>query len=184
MKRVGPKRFGITGAMKLLVAALLLPGILSSVAPLASVSAGTICKRACCAALKAHSSGSCADGSCYASLKRNRHRTRHRPAANYSDTLCGPGKYESWSKTRPPRTESRTATDPVRIAATVGKPCPPECSGSMLNSSSQRNSAAISCSPNVRPAAIHQISLASTHAQLSEGSCRDCAPRGPPLTLS
>ena len=183
MKRSVAKRFGIRGATKLVVVAFLLTGILSSVAPLASVSAGTICKRACCAAMAAHSAGSCADGSCHASLKRSRRHANHRSAANYSDKLCGPRKFEIESKTRPPLNE-RAATDPAQVAATFGSPCPPECSGTVSNSGSQRNSAAISSSADACHVAIHQISLASTHPRLSEASCRDCAPRGPPLSLS
>jgi hypothetical protein len=68
--------------------------------------------------------------------------------------------------------------------AAFGTPCPSECAGTLANSSSRHNSAAISVSSDPDTAAPQRTNLYSTHAQLSQVSCRECAPRGPPLSFS
>ena len=176
MNRLMANRFRILGATKILVAAFLLIGTLATVVPLRSVSASTTCRLACCAKRAPHSAGSCADGTCHTSLKRNRRQARHRAVAN---DLCGLVQ-KSDTKTRP-RLEVSAKGTPIEIASAFGKPCPPECSGTLANSNSQRNSATISGYADANPATVKRPSFTSTRAHLPEMRCGECAPRGPPV---
>jgi len=168
-----------------LVAAILLFGIFASVVPLETVLASPACRLACCAKRAPHSAGSCADGSCHASLKRKRREARHHSTSNPIKELCGLGrKSEIENKTRPRMNLASTKTETDAAAAAFATSCPVECSGTLANSSFQRNSAAMSVSTNQGQEPLHRTRVCSTDAQPSEVSCRDCAPRGPPLPLS
>jgi len=181
MNRLPAKRFRYLGALEFLVAALLLFATMAGVAPLQSVSASAACRLACCAKRAAHAARSCADGTCHASLKRTR-RSTHRAAVNHTADLCGlTGKPETKTRLRSP--VANRGPVPVQVTSAVGKPCPSECSGTLANSNSQRNSAAVSGSVTAASATLHQISFTSTERSLSEARYRECAPRGPPLNL-
>jgi hypothetical protein len=185
MNRLAVKRSGILSATRLLVAALLLCGLFFSVVPFQTVLASPACRLACCAKRAPHSAGSCADGSCHASLRRKRRALNHNRTSNTTSELCGLAfKSAVENKTRPRINLASTTIAPAEAAATFGRPCPPECSGTVANSNSQRNSATISVSSDAGPAALQRTSFHSTHAQLSDVTCRECAPRGPPLPLS
>jgi hypothetical protein len=178
------KSFRVLGVARLLVAAILLFGIFASVVPLETVLAGPACRLACCAKRAPHSAGSCADGSCHASLKRKRREARHHSTSNPIKELCGLGrKSEIENKTRPRMNLASTKTE-TDAAAAFQTSCPVECSGTLANSSFQRNSAAMSVSTNPGQEPLHRTRVSLTDAQPSEVSCRDCAPRGPPLPLS
>jgi hypothetical protein len=177
MNRLMANRFRTFGATKILVAALLLIGTLATVVPLRSVSASTTCRLACCARRAPHSAASCADGTCHTSLKRNQRQTRHRTVAN---DLCGLVQ-KSDTKTRPRSGVSNTEINQRQVASAFGKSCPSDCSGTLANSNSQRNSATISGYADTTPAAVKRLSFTSTRAQLPERPCGECAPRGPPV---
>jgi len=180
MKRIEAKRFRVLSATRFLVAALLIIGTLAGLVSLQSDAASTTCRLACCAKRAAHSAVSCADGTCHASLKRNRRRARQRLSSNPGADLCGlTRKLEM--KTQPRADASHTATEPVQITTALGKPCPPECSGTLSNSTSQRNSAAVSGFVEMSPASLQHSSFVSTNARLCEISWRKYAPRGPPV---
>jgi hypothetical protein len=184
MNRLAAKRFRVLRVTRFLVAAFLLFGIVASIVPLKSALASPACRLACCAKRASHSAGSCADGSCHASLRRKR-PVRHHSSSNATSELCGLArKFTVDNKTRPRIILASTKTEAAAAMAAFGTPCPSECSGTLANSSSQRNSAAISVSSDADLAAPQRTSILSTHAQLSRVSCRECAPRGPPLPIS
>ena len=184
MNRPAPKHSRVLSVTRLLVAAFLLFGVVAGIVPLPSALASPACRLACCAKRAAHSAGSCADGSCHASLRRKRRSVRHDSTSNASE-LCGLAlKSKVNNQTRPRVILASTKTEAAKAMAAFGTPCPNECSGTLANSSSQRNSAAISVSSDPDTAAPLRTSLHSTHAQLSQVSCGECAPRGPPLSFS
>jgi hypothetical protein len=185
MNRLAAKRFRVFSAPRFLVAAFLLFGISASVVPLQTVLANPACRLACCAKRTPHSAGSCADGSCHASLKRKRRTARHHTTSNSTRELCGLARKSAVEiKTSPPNNLANTRTEPAEATAALGTPCPTECSGAVANSTSHRNSAATSVSTDAGLVPLQLTSFDSTHAQLSEVSCGECAPRGPPFVLS
>jgi hypothetical protein len=184
MNRPTPKHFRVLSVTRLLVAAFLLFGFVAGIVPLPSASASPTCRLACCAKRAAHSAGSCGDGSCHASLRRKRRSVRHDSTSNARE-LCGLArKFAVDNQTRPRIILASTKTEGAKAMAAFGTPCPSKCSGTLANSSSQRNSAAVSISPDPDTAAPQRTSFHSTHAKLSQVSCRDCAPRGPPPSFS
>jgi hypothetical protein len=185
MNRLAAKRFRTFSATRLLLAAFLLFGIFAGAVPLQAVLASPACRLACCAKRTPHSAGSCADGSCHASLKHKGRAARQHSASNFTRELCGlTRKSPVESKTRPVNNLASATTAAAEAASALGTPCPPECSGTVANSTSQRNSAATSVSIHARPVPLQRISLHSTHAKPTEVSCGECAPRGPPLAFS
>jgi hypothetical protein len=179
MKRFEAKRFRVLNATRFLVVALLIIGTLAGLVSLQSVSASTTCRLACCAKRAAHTGVSCAGGTCHAALKRNRRPTRPRLTSSGAD-LCGVTR-KLETKTRPRAYWSNTGTESVQAEAALGNPCPPECSGTLPNSNSQRNSATISGPVEMGPANLQHIRFASTNARVCEISYRKYAPRGPPV---
>jgi hypothetical protein len=185
MNRLATRQFRIVSVTRLLVAALLLVGIFASVLPLQTVWASPACLRACCAKRALHADGSCADGSCHASLRRKHRPVRHQSTSNGASEVCGLArKFEIENKTRPRIDVTTTKTETAGADVAVGKPCPPDCSGAAANLNSQRNSIAVSLPTHAGLIPLQRTSFLSTHALLSEVSIRDSAPRGPPLRLS
>lgn len=191
MNRFHLIRPGLRNGARVLLATSLLGVLLSSIAPLGSVSAGSMCTLSCCAARVPHAAGSCRDGSCQASLLASRKTEKHQRAkSEKGDHFCGLSR-QSLTRNFGRLTVahafgSRKANLPTSWAAAFVKPCQSGCGGSCgLTNSNQRNLAAV-----IGPGRPQDPAVAPTsdggghHAQLLTAMCRQGAPRGPPLFLS
>jgi hypothetical protein len=187
------KRFKIFNTAKLVLAVMLLVGFLSTIVPLASVSAGSMCTLHCCAGRAPHAAGSCMDGTCEASLRTHAKAARsHHAKRAGGDQLCGLSHavvVKSPTRMRAHQALPRVASDQTRAsAAAFVKPCQPDCSlcaSGFTNPNRQKNSAAIADAVRPRgPTAIYLSNHGYHRTDILDVICRHCAPRGPPLSLS
>jgi hypothetical protein len=181
-------RSRVKNVMRVLLATSLLGVLLSSIAPLASVSAGSMCKLSCCASRAPHAAGSCRDGSCQASLLASHKIEKHQRAKPEKvDHFCGLSR-QSLTRNFGRLTVahafgSHKANLPTSWAAAFVKPCQSGCGGSCgLTNSNQRNLAAVIGPGRPQdPAAAPTSDGAGHHPQLLSAMCRQGAPRGPPF---
>lgn len=193
MNRRPSRRFKILNTARLLLAVMLLFPFLCSIVPLASVSAGSRCRLECCAGRAPHAAGSCMDGACDAHLLTQPTAAKnHQSKLDHGDQLCGPGHavvLKSLARMRANHAPRQVGSDRVRAsAAAFLKPCRPDCgpcASGFTNPNRQKNSAAIAGAVRPwRPTAIHLSNPGSHHTDALDVLCRQCAPRGPPLSLS
>lgn len=207
---VGAIRSIMLHAARPVLAVVLLFAFLSSSVPLIVSASASKCELACCAARAPHAAGSCADGSCHAdSLKRRKSRlirsnqTEQRSKqteqrSKQTEQLCGVPRHleiKTLARIRP-QTDSQTASDHSQTASdhkrlsklSLSRPCPPECGASgasSTNSNRQRNSATLAQIDNRPPPAdMRLVDLAHRSSQILDALCRQCAPRGPPVSFS
>jgi hypothetical protein len=175
-------------ALMLLIACLStsVPLIVSASAP------GSMCELACCAGRAPHAAGSCRNGSCHAVLP-NRSRASHRVGriSPRPEHLCGvPRRIETKSsaRIRPAQTLSQTASDHKHLSGvSLTRPCQPECGGcsASFTNSNQRNSATLGHDHPPRPRTNARLAgFTYSSSRVLAGLCRQCAPRGPPLSFS
>jgi hypothetical protein len=192
MDRRLSRQFTIVITARLGLAVVILIGFLSSVAPLAPVSASSICTLECCTGRAPHAAGSCMNGSCHAVLSTHKTRTPPRVTQAQSDKLCGLDRAVAarivgrMSVDRVPRPAK---SDPATIsAAAFVKPCQPDCGGlasGFANSNRQRNAATMAHAVRPRPPTdLHLLNFARHGAQTLAALCRQCVPRGPPTSFS
>jgi hypothetical protein len=188
MDRQNSSRFKTVNAAKLALAVMLLIAFLSSIAPLAPVSAGSVCTLECCAGRAPHAAGSCMDGSCHAALLTS-HKIEQ-AKLNPSEQLCGLNrKVANLALVRINHAPSRPKAEQTKLsAAAFVKPCQPDCGGcasGFTNPNRQKNSAAIADAVRPRaPIAIHLSNPGYHRTQILDALCRQGAPRGPPLSFS
>jgi hypothetical protein len=209
MNQLIPTRSRLVGNARLLCAVMLLIAFLSAGTPLlASSSSGpAACARACCAGKAPHAAGSCAHGSCHASLSSRRTSPNQgRRISQRTEQLCGvPRRIETKSLERAgslektsrrltggtpvPRTYARqnNSNHSSVSLASLSRPCQPECGGcssSFTNSNQQRNTATVAQADRPRsPSNIRLADLAYRSSQSFDILCRLCGPRGPPFSL-
>jgi hypothetical protein len=190
MDRRHSTRFKIINTAKLALAVMLVVAFFSSIAPLASVSAGSMCTLECCAGRAPHAAGSCMGGSCNAVLSISHKTTKgRRVTQNQSDQFCGLSRTvatKSVARMRVNRAPRPAKSDPASAAALV-KPCQPECGGcaaGFSNSNQQRNAATLAHAVRPRPPPDSLFDFGSHRTQILNALCRQGAPRGPPLVLS
>jgi hypothetical protein len=173
---------------------MLLVACLSTNAPLitSASASGSLCELACCAGRAPHAAGSCMNGSCHAPIPgHSRASHRERRIASPPEHLCSaPRRIETKSsaRIRPAQTLSRTNSNQMSLsAASLSRPCQPECSGcssSFTNSNKQRSAATISLPGSPRPPPdVRLADLAYLRSRILDALCRQCAPRGPPLSF-
>jgi len=176
-----------------MLAVMLLLGFLSSIVPLASVSAGSLCKRECCAGRAPHAAGSCMDGSCHATLAQRPGRVEdHRAKPAHGEQLCGLHHrvlVKSLALIHSDANQSKTRYDQTAVsAAAFVRPCQPDCGACasvFTNPNRQKNSAAIADAVRPRAPTVTHFSDSGCHLnQILKALCRQCAPRGPPLSSS
>lgn len=169
---------------EVLFALLLMVGFISTVAPIASVSAGSACTLACCAGRAPHAAGSCMDGTCHAAIRlRNKSSKLH--AHPVAEKLCG-------SHVIRPRAFATTVVDrrgkdenPQAASfhfSSFRHPCAPDCAGCAVfsTSNSQSKVAALALADQL-PAGPHKFFYASfDRADTLDVACRQHSPRGPP----
>ena len=190
MDRRRSRQIKIVCAARLGLAVLLLIGFLSNLAPLAPASASSMCTLECCAGRAPHAAGSCMDGSCQAVLST--HKKARRVTEVQGDKLCGLSRAVATKIIRRvgvDRAPRPAKSDPATIsAAAFVKPCQPDCGGLASGSASsnrQRNSAMMAHAVRPRPPTnLHLLDFAHHGAQTLDALCRQCAPRGPPVSFS
>ena len=184
-------RPGLRNGARVLLATSLLGVLLSSIAPVGPVSAGSMCRLSCCAARAPHAAGSCRDGSCQASLLTSHKTEKHQRAKpEKAENLCGLSRQslaKNFARVAFARASgSRKANLPTPWTVAFVKPCQSGCGSSCgLTSSNQRNLAAVIGPGRPQdPAAAPTSDGGDHHAQLLTAMCRQGAPRGPPFLLS
>ena len=206
MNQLIPTRSRLARNARLLCALMLLLVFLSSgTSLLASSSAGpSACERACCAGKAPHAAGSCAHGSCHASLPSRRKSSNHGRIRQPSEQLCGgPRRIESQSSaiirslrkpalgltggTPVPLTHTRqNNSEQTQVSlATLSKPCQSECGGASSANPNQRNAGTLSHHGRPRPLRNIRLNLRQhSPASILDILSDQCAPRGPPLSVS
>jgi len=182
------RKFGST----ILAVALLCALFLVSV-PVASVSAGPMCTRPCCAGHAAHAAGSCVNGSCHAAVHRRKAAyTPHRFTPR-SEVFCGPspkGSLIAVSKiAKVLSTASRNESAPPKgsAAALLGRGAPDcsRCASGCANLNRQRNSASVTDAEHLPlPTNVCFGNLRENFARARNALARRSAPRGPPVLFS
>jgi hypothetical protein len=172
---------------------LLIACLSTSVSLIASASAPrSMGELACCAGRAPHAAGSCLNGSCHAVLpKRSRAPHGVGRIVPRPEQLCGaPRRIETKSsaRIRPTQTLSQTASDHKHLSGvSLTKPCQPECGGcpsGFTNSNQQRSAATISRPGPRPPPDVRLADLTYLKSRILDALCRQCAPRGPPLSFS
>jgi hypothetical protein len=192
MDRRHSRRFKTVNTAELALAVMLVVAFFSSIAPLALVSAGSMCALECCAGRTPHAAGSCMNGSCHAVLVKSHKTTKgHQVKLNQGEQLCGVNRTVATKNVarmrvnrapRPAKSEPTTA-----LAAAFVKPCQPECGGcgsGFASSNQQRNVATLAHPVRPRPPPDSLFDFGSHRTQLLNALCRQGAPRGPPFVLS
>lgn len=192
MDRRPSRRFKTVNTAKVVIAVTLLFVFLSSILPLA-LSAGSVCTLKCCTGRAPHAAGSCMDGACEAHLLAPAKAAKHQQAKrNHSDQLCGISHavvLKNLVRMRAKHAPRQVGSDQTRVsAAAFVKPCQPDCgpcASGFTNPNRQKNSAAIADAAGPRgPTAIRLSNPGYHHTDILDVLCRQCAPRGPPLSLS
>ncbi len=188
MDRRNSRRFGTVNTAKLALAVMLVVAFFSSIAPLARVSAGSMCTLECCAGRAPHAAGSCMAGSCNAVLSIS-HKTTKGRRVTPGDQFCGLSRTlvtKNIARMRVNRAARPAKSDPVSAAAFV-KPCQPECGGcasGFSSSNQQRNAGTLAHAVRPRPPPDSLFDFGSHRTQILNALGRQGAPRGPPFVLS
>jgi hypothetical protein len=194
-------RFSSVFVARTVLAALLMCAVLSVSVPLASVSANSICRLACCAGHATHTAGSCRHGSCQAAIVTLKRAHLHPETTPKSESLCGLSRHATlfFRRTTSLKTVVASSTSdsipgkasrngPQSSAAVLTKSCPPDCGGCVSSSTSsnrQRHIAPIAYATGPQPPPdCHRFEFARHGAQTLDALCRQCAPRGPPVRFS
>ena len=189
MGRSNLRRVRFINTARVLLASVLLSAFLSGMVPLASVSAGSMCKLECCAGRAPHASGSCMNGSCQATLTAHPAAKSHHAKPDQNEKLCGLARKIEAKNLARTRVEASPQTSPNQLlAAAFENPCQPDCGGcaaGFTNSKRQRNSAAIAGANRPQPPTDTHFSDFRRHRiRILRAQCRQGAPRGPPLSFS
>ena len=192
MNRRSSTRSTMVRTARFVFVLMLLGACLSTSVPLLASASGSMCELACCAGRAPHAAGSCMNGSCHAPIPgHSRASHRERRIASQPEHLCSaPRRIETKSSAciRPAQTLSRTNSNQMSLsAASLSRPCQPECSGcssSFTNSNKQRSAATISLPESPRPPPdVRLADIANLRSRILDALCRQCAPRGPPLSF-
>ena len=176
-----------------MLAVMLFFAFLCSIAPLASVSAGSRCRLECCAGRAPHAAGSCMDGACEAPLRtRSKTARNHHAERDHGEQFCGLSHavaVKNLARRRANYGPPQVGSDQTGAAAAAFvRPCQPNCgpcASGFTNPNRQKNSAAIADAVRpLRPTAIHFSNSGYHLTQILKALCRQCGPRGPPLSFS
>lgn len=186
------RQFKIVITARFGLAVVILIGFLSSTAPLAPVSAGSRCMLECCAGRAPHAAGSCVHESCQAVLSTHKTGTTRRVTQVKGDEFCGLDRIVAMkviARTRVDRAPRPAKSDPATIsAAAFVKPCQPDGGGlasGFASSNRQRTAATMAHAVRPRPPTdLHLLNFARHGAQTLAALCRQCVPRGPPVSFS
>lgn len=207
--RLPKQRFVQASVTRLSVTAMLMLALLSGIAPFDTLSATHMCVMACCAGLRQHPAGSCADGACHLDLSALPPAPKQK-----EERLCGAEKMSltdhGAQRIRSALTEVAVTSDQSHhrdhhatddwppqsasgrttsiAAAVLTRPCQPDCTGGAFGSSPQnraRDSAMLSYAGRPRPPS--RVLFLYTGFNPTETLLvlyRACAPRPPPWFFS
>ena len=180
MKRSYPTGFRVVFRARVIIAILLLAAFVCVAVPLASVSAGNVCRLECCAARAAHAAGSCMNGTCHAAIQI--HKTKLRRSTEFApavDEFCGLKRLAKHSSYRAVSTDAPATQQSV---ATLGRPCDADCGSCAVGSLSAKGKIAI--------AAAYRLQLVGTRRSIDSKRIASVeifhdrySPRGPPKHL-
>ena len=207
MNRFQPKQIRAVSAARVVLGVVLLFACLSSVVPLASVSAGSMCRLACCAGKAPHAAGSCMGSSCLAVLPKHPASAWDQAKTNQAAPPAKPDQapreadqeehrcdHHAQSKRVvhrpepappvPDQSQNKAIETTVSAATSPGMPCQFDC-GSAVSANSNRQQDSATLADGVRleaPTAMHSSNSDYRGAQIREALWRQGAPRGPPLS--
>jgi hypothetical protein len=193
MNRRPSRRFNIINTAKLMLAVMLFFAFLCSIVPLVSVSADSQCRLECCAGRAPHAAGSCMGGACDARLRtRSRTARYHHAKQDQVEQFCGLSHavvVKNLARRRANHGSRQVGSDQTEAsAAAFVRPCQPNCgpcASGFANPNRQKNSAAIADAVRpLRPTTIHFSTFGYHLTKIRKALCRQCGPRGPPLSFS
>ena len=191
--RTSTARFSSILSAKAILAGSLLCAILSVSVPIASVSADSICRLACCAGHAAHVAGSCMNGSCHAAVRSRKAVYSRRRFTQTSEAFCGLSRKGSLIAIPKiakivGRTPPNESSPPKGSAAALIRQSAPDCSrcaSGCANLNRQRNSASATDADHLPlPTNICFGNLRENFARARDALARRYAPRGPPVFFS
>ncbi len=164
---------------RIALAALLAIAFSCTTIPLASVSAGNVCRLECCAARAPHAVGSCMNGTCHAAIKFQRSNLRSSLQLAPAEQFCGLQRLikQPISHAAP----TSTATD--ESIAKLSAPCDGDCGVCGVSSVSAKGKLAVGAAYRLQLAltsGLNPFDLASSDEVLQRGY----SPRGPPFELT
>ena len=179
-------------ARTILAVALLCALFLVSV-PVASVSAGPMCTRPCCAGHAAHAAGSCMNGSCHAAIHRRKAAYTPHSFTPRSEAFCGLSRRGSLiaaskiAKVISTTSRNESARPKGSAAALIGRGTPDcsPCASGCASLNRQRNSASATDAEHLPlPTNICFGNLREDFARARDALARRYAARGPPVLFS
>jgi len=179
-------------ARTILAVALLCALFLVSV-PVASVSAGPMCTRPCCAGHAAHAAGSCMNGSCHAAIHRRKAAYTPHSFTPRSEAFCGLSRRGSLiaaskiAKVISTTSRNESARTKGSAAALIGQGATDcsHCVSGCANLNRQRNSASVTAAEHLLLSTnICFGNLREDFARARDALARRYAPRGPPIFFS
>ena len=191
--RTSTARFSSILSAKAILAGSLLCAILSVSVPIASVSADSICRLACCAGHAAHVAGSCMNGSCHAAVRSRKAVYTRRRFTQTSEAFCGLSRRGSLiaipkvAKIVSSTSRNESARPKGSAAALIGRGTPDcsPCASGCASLNRQRNSASATDAEHLPlPTNICFGNLREDFARARDALARRHAPRGPPVFFS
>jgi hypothetical protein len=167
-------------AARMIVATLLAGAFICAALPLASVSAGNLCRLECCAARAPHAAGSCMNGACHAAVQIHKHTLQRSSAVAPAEKLCGLQTFAKRLASVAKLTDAHTTDESV---ASLAPPCNADCGSCAVSSVSAKHKITIAAAYRLQPQRTTwsvESALISSH----EISARQYSPRGPPTTPS
>jgi hypothetical protein len=170
---------------RLMLAVLVLAGLASAAAPLATNASGPLCTLSCCAGRAPHAAGSCMNGACHAFLRQGQSSRSHvhtRPA----ELFCGLSRFDKAAQSSISRIRTNSSAEPIEFRSALTRPCDANCRscGASLSSTYRSQNLSIaSHRPQPLPARRY-LDFRSASIPTFSAQCDRCAPRGPPKTFS
>ena len=161
------------------VAALLAIAFLSTTVPLATVSAGSVCRLECCAARATHAAGSCMNGTCHAGIKLQRSKLRVSLPFAPTEQVCGLQRLIKQPINHAAPTGGGTDGSVAKLVA----PCDADCGICGVSPVSAKEKLAVVAAYRLQPAQT-SCSIPCDRASSAERSQPEYSPRGPPLNLT
>ena len=166
-------------AARVIMAAVLAGAFICAALPLASVSAGNVCRLECCAARTPHAAGSCMNGTCHAAIRIHKQRVERPPAAAPAEEFCGL-KILAKRLVHVANSTEPTTRDSV---VTLSAPCNADCGSCAVSSVSAKHKITVAATYRLQPQRTTwpiESDLISSHEIFQ----RQYSPRGPPTSLS
>ena len=165
---------------RLTLAVVLLAAFVCTTVPLASVSAGNVCRLECCAGRAPHAAGSCMNGTCHAAIQLHKNKLRRSPEVGSAEELCG---LKRLSKRLSYRATSTDAATPQKSVATLSRTCDADCAKCAAGAASAKGKITMAGAYRLQPLRT-TWSIDSDSVSPNETFNRRHSPRGPPTDLS